>query len=181
MVYWLRRQEAVDRFAAYLNFTQPQPAVPAPAVESGTLIIQSTSSRSTSLSSTASTQIARHPARELCGITAQQIVDRHRATQFIPALKHYLRNSGCNIIPNQYDTFDLYKRLAIHLSEIAETSKAHCKDVVRAIPPIPPKAQRAAEAAHMDFALIRVSETNATTAGTPLAGECQYPHIVQTR
>ncbi|THG97025.1 hypothetical protein EW026_g4917 [Hermanssonia centrifuga] len=155
MVNWLRRQEAVDRFTAYIQFAQPQTPVPKTKVEPGTLIIQSTCGMDPSSFQlpSASSRISRAPARELKNISAARIIDDHKATQFLPAVKHYLRKHGCFLSPQPFDTFDLYKR-----------------DVVRAIPPVPRKGRRPAESAHMDFALIRVSERNEATVRTPLAG-----------
>ncbi|THH00518.1 hypothetical protein EW026_g2034 [Hermanssonia centrifuga] len=178
MVNWLRRQEAVDRFTVYIQYARPPPAI-APVnkkkTEPGTLVIQSTCGTDPLFSQlpSASSCISRTPARELKNISAARIISDHKATQFLPAMKHYLRKHGCLLSPQPFDTFDLYKRVTIQLPKISETSAAHCKDVVRAIPPMPRKGRRPAEPAHMDFALIRVSDQNEATIGTPLAGESE--------
>ncbi|PSR75513.1 hypothetical protein PHLCEN_2v9097, partial [Hermanssonia centrifuga] len=112
MVNWLCRQEAVDRFTAYIQFAQPQTPVPKTKVEPGTLIIQSTCSmdQSSFQLPSASSRISRAPARELKNISAARIIDDHKATQFLPAVKHYLWKHRCFLSPQPFDTFNLYKR-----------------------------------------------------------------------
>ncbi|KAI0086605.1 hypothetical protein BDY19DRAFT_864872, partial [Irpex rosettiformis] len=167
MVNWLRRQEAIDHFEVYLKWarqssttihaTQPSQAVP------------STASDETP-QSTART--ARQPPRHLCDISAEQIIEGHNASEFLPAIQHFLRSRGSNITPRLFDRFDLFKQISIDLPVIPEVSKNQCRDLVRAFPPVASSGRHTSRSAYLDFALIRTqnSENNQFTMGTGLSG-----------
>ena len=59
----------------------------------------------------------------------------------------------------------------LELPEIPEVSQHKWRDYVRASLPVPQAGRRKAEAAHLDFALVRTGEVNGHTEGTSLCGE----------
>lgn len=117
-------------------------------------------------------RVACHHPSHLRGIAAQQIIDGHNATQFFIALKHFLRSHGCNLTPQLFDHFDLYKQIFIQLPVVPEIGKSHCQDVIRATPPIPRNGRSPPQPARLDCALVRVaaSEQNSFMVGTVFQG-----------
>ncbi|KAJ7140080.1 hypothetical protein C8R43DRAFT_892953, partial [Mycena crocata] len=75
-------------------------------------------------------------------------------------------------IPRTFDMFGTWKRISFRLPRIPEIGERHATNLVRATSPSPASVMRrkAAEPAHLDFALIRTGEQNAFTAGTSLQG-----------
>ncbi|KAI0694131.1 hypothetical protein BC835DRAFT_1275020, partial [Cytidiella melzeri] len=67
--------------------------------------------------------------------------------------QQFLRSRGSHLTPQVFDPFDLHKQVVIWLPHIPETSKNHCKDVVRAMPPTARSGRRLAQPSHLDFAL----------------------------
>lgn len=161
MLTWLQRQEAVDRFAVYLEWRSPsRPSSNDSHTISRRIIPQS--------STFGRVPRVQSPPRELQHVEA---ISQHGASEFLFALQHFLRANGCSIIPQTFDTFHLFKRIVFELPKIAETSPTHCHDVVRAAPPIPQQGRRPKQAGCFDFALIRTREINPHTENSPLAGK----------
>ncbi|KAJ7105367.1 hypothetical protein C8R44DRAFT_943376 [Mycena epipterygia] len=168
MTLWLQRQEAVDRFTAYLAWcndslklkphsTIPPPPPPAPV--------------------NADSDITRVVSPPLRNIPASFIADNAgiNAQQFLPVVATYVRkHPGCpsHFIPQPFDRFDLYKRITITLPSIREVSDLKRRNVVRASPPVAavPGTRNHGERAYQDFALVRTGERNAVTDGTALEG-----------
>ncbi|KAI0085458.1 hypothetical protein BDY19DRAFT_896743 [Irpex rosettiformis] len=164
MVNWLRRQEAIDYFEAYLEWCQ--------RLSSAVCVTHSHSSTPPTAQFTASHSTARRPPRHLRDISAEQIIEGHNASEFLPAIQHFLRSHGSNITPRLFDRFDLFKQLSIKLPIVPEVSKNHCRDLVRAFPPVTSSGRHRARSAYLDFALVRTpnSEHNPFTMGTALSG-----------
>ncbi|KAJ7889434.1 hypothetical protein B0H13DRAFT_2341561 [Mycena leptocephala] len=74
--------------------------------------------------------------------------------------------------PRTFDMFGTWKRISFRLPKIPEVGERHSTNLVRATAPAPVSLdqRKAAEPAHLDFALIRTGERNSFTAGTALAG-----------
>lgn len=168
MVRWLRRQESVDAFTAYIDWIEETPHDKVAADPPGKVIIQSSPTGSTPL---AISRIAVRSRPDLQRVEASKIIHDHNASQFLPAVQLFLRARGSPITPQPFDTFRMFPRIAIQLPQIAETGSDACADVVRAMPPVPRKGRRPPEPGHFDCALIRTSEENIATLGTPLSGE----------
>ena len=64
---------------------------------------------------------------------------------------------------------------------ISEANDAKLKNIVHASPAVPLSGRRLRERSHFDFALIRTSEPNQKTDGTPLQGMCCCPHASISR
>lgn len=108
-----------------------------------------------------------HPPH-LQGISAAQIIQEQRASQFLPALRKFLVSGGSAITPETFDRFNLFKQITIHLPIIDETSCNHSRDIIRATFPTHSQGRTAARAAISDFAFIRSDSSNPYTSGTPL-------------
>lgn len=172
MVVWLRRQESVDRFTAYLLWRNRRAtSTPHPEPSSDEITIGNPDRASTTPPTTHHVAI-NHP-KSLQNIPAKTLIEDHGASQFLPALRTFLHAHGSPIFPKAFDTFNLYKRVTTTLPEIVETHSGTVKNVIRASPPstMPKERHRKVESAHFDFALIRTSEQNANTVGTSLEGE----------
>ncbi|KAJ6617710.1 hypothetical protein B0H10DRAFT_1797026 [Mycena sp. CBHHK59/15] len=181
MTVWLERQEAVDRFSAYLDWARPAappPATPIPPPQPST----SASSSSVPLAPPTDTltishtySMAKVPPPATRAVAASHIIspEGHNASRFIPALSTFLRASfGSTFIPRAFDVFGTWGRIAFKLPTIPEVGARHSSNVVRATAPILGSAvQRITpEPAHLDFALIRTGEANTLTAGTTVEG-----------
>lgn len=186
MTTWLRCQEAVDRFTAYLYWCKNGAYLTVPATDDldegvveGVINLQPSSSMqplplpSCSARSEDHITIASAHPQDLCRVPASKIIDGHNAQRFLEAVSLFLRNYGSTMmIPKVFDTFDLYQRLSVMLPSVPEAGEKarDLKNIVRAAPPVPACGCRAAEPAHLDFALVRTGEQNDWTEGTALEG-----------
>ncbi|KAJ7099271.1 hypothetical protein B0H15DRAFT_920171 [Mycena belliarum] len=191
MTLWLQRQEAVDSFTAYLawcadslrlkpysTIPPPPPAPPTTAGESAEISRVSSAPppgpASSSAALTTTYKIAQSHPSELHNIPVSSITDKAgcNAQQFLPALTLFLRKHHSHFIPQNFDRFDLYKRITITLPSIRQTSNLKLRNVVRASPPVAAVAgtRKHGERAYQDFALVRTGEVNAVTDGTALEG-----------
>lgn len=192
MTRWLRRQEAVDRFQMYLNWsrgiplstsnttlpaTQNLKTIPPPAQnEDGgyepdgnpdeTIVVARPITSSERLY-----KIAKHHPSALRYVPAHKIVSEHHASRFVEAIGTFVSQHGSQVRPHEHDGFDLWKRLEFQLPAIPETGQSKLKNIVRASPPVPASGRRRAEPARLDFAFIRTGESNPRIAGTALEGE----------
>ncbi|KAJ7158446.1 hypothetical protein C8R46DRAFT_1164909 [Mycena filopes] len=181
MTLWLQRQEAVDRFTAYLAWCQ-QSLHLKPRTTIAPLPIVTAVPDSTGLEPSAEVALHRgyriakvHPAA-LRGIPISFLEDPagQNATVFLSAMTTYLRVKGSTYRPQLFDRFDLFKRVTISLPAIPEVNSTplKLKNVVRASPPVVAAlgTRMHPEPRLQDFALIRTGEVNSSTAGTALAG-----------
>ncbi|KAJ6559359.1 hypothetical protein DFH09DRAFT_921717 [Mycena vulgaris] len=191
MTVWLQRQEAVDRFTAYLAWckdsldlrpysTIPPPPPPPPTAETADIdrIVPPTPPISAAVLPAIPTyKIAKSHPSELRSIPLSSIVDSAgiNARQFLPAVATFLQkhvNAPSHFVPQAFDRFDLYKRMTFTLPSIREISDLKLRNVVRASPPVAavPGTRNHGERAYQDFALVRTGEPNAVTHGTALEG-----------
>lgn len=172
MTQWLERQEAVDRFTAYLEWykslTTPKPSSLEPDDPDALLISNITRNTYT---------VAKKPPPASRHITASYIISPkgHNASRFLEALTSFLSNhtAGSSYIPHAFDTFNLWKRVVFSLPSIPEAGSRHSKNIIRAMGPALGSLEgrrHAVEPAHLDFALVRTGETNSFTTGTSLEG-----------
>ncbi|KAH7916503.1 hypothetical protein BJ138DRAFT_995434, partial [Hygrophoropsis aurantiaca] len=184
MTVWLQRQESVDRWAVFLEWMKHGSLAPGEIIdtialppagedqsldEAEDIDLEQAHAPVTSIAIFNYKVAAKH-APALQSVPASQIVTDQRAPQFIPALSRYLRKHGGSIIPQQFDTFGLYKWVKFCLPDIPEASRNKLNDIVRAIPPIPSVGRRQAQPSVIDFALVRTGEQNKNTDGTNLQG-----------
>lgn len=175
MVVWLRRQESVDRFSMYLTWRERKAnsLAPDPEDNEGITMNLPTTSPSTNMVRTPQYTIAVTHPKNLRNITAANIIKNHGATQFLPSLRAFLSSVDCEIVPNQFDTFNLFKRITVILPVIRQTNSRYLKSTIRATPGRPSNhsERKNAEPSYFDFALIKSAEGNSNTAGTPLDGK----------
>ncbi|KAJ7207891.1 hypothetical protein GGX14DRAFT_567198 [Mycena pura] len=194
MTKWLQRQEAVDRFTAYLAWCTdnlklkphssitPPPTPPSPEPPAEIVRVSSTPQPLTPTAVVSPTiaaplvsyQIAKTHPTELRNIMASSIEDPAgiNARQFLPAITKYLRNHASVYIPRSFDRFSLFKRITITLPSIPQVNDLKRRNIVRASPPVAAVAgtRNHGERAYQDFALIRTGEKNTITDGTALEG-----------
>ncbi|KAJ6538155.1 hypothetical protein B0H10DRAFT_2141767 [Mycena sp. CBHHK59/15] len=143
MTVWLQRQEAVDRFTAYLDWCKHdlklQPH----------LTIRPTTVAAPTAESAEITRVAAPPlplipaALPATGTPAAAIT--YKIAKAHPAELRNIPLSSitapetrrpCNFMPQSYDRFDLFKRITLTLPSIRQVSDAKLKNVVRASPPV---------------------------------------------
>ncbi|KAL6305612.1 hypothetical protein BKA93DRAFT_844890 [Sparassis latifolia] len=176
MVTWLRRQEAVDRFTQYLEWSEhgvldghdtTLDKVEGEDPECVTVIEQPAESV---LDSFVGYKVAKKHPRALLAVCASDIMSQHNAPRFLECVSTFLQSRGCTFTPRPFDGFDLYARLSVNLPHIPATGTRHSKNIIRASPPVPAHGRCAAQPARLDFALVQTGETNNSTVGTPLEG-----------
>ena len=189
MTIWLERQEAVDQFQTYLDWCRrgglsthhsaqvatladhsEPPESDADDTENA-VVVEETSPSSSIAKPSLSYKVAKNHPRALRNVPAATIISDHNAARFLEALQTFLTHHGSSITPRWYDSFDLWKRLELHLPAIPEAGVTKLKNIVRASPPVSPSGRCIGEPAHLDFALIRTGEANGRTDGTALQGE----------
>ncbi|KAK7059284.1 hypothetical protein R3P38DRAFT_3303354 [Favolaschia claudopus] len=193
MTVWLQRQEAVDRFTAYLAWckdtlhenprtTIPPRPLPPPSTDDAAEISREVAAVAEHPSAVAARpaqtqvtyKIARTHPPALRNIDLASIieVDGSNASQFLPSVKTYFRKHGSDFLPQAFDRFNLFKRITIKLPSIPQVSDLKLRNVIRASPPVAavPGTRNHGERAYQDFALIRTGERNTTTDGTALEG-----------
>ncbi|KAJ7443567.1 hypothetical protein FB451DRAFT_1437382 [Mycena latifolia] len=177
MTLWLQRQEAVDRFTAYLDWckhdlglkphsTVPPTAVAATTADSAeitrvapppkpvTPAALPATATPAALPAAVTYKIAKAHPTELRNISISSIMAAGtaciNAVQFLPAVATFLRKHAApvTVMPQMFDRFDLFKRITFTLPSIRQTG----------------------EPAYQDFALVRTGEPNSTTDDTALEG-----------
>ncbi|KAJ7429835.1 hypothetical protein B0H11DRAFT_1894852 [Mycena galericulata] len=188
MTLWLQRQEAVDRFTAYLAWCKdslklkpystipplPPPVTSDPADITRTVSPSLTPALAAPVPSQVTYQIAKTHPTDLRNIPVSFITAETNinAQQFLPAVATFLRKHGSHFTPQSFDRFDLFKRITITLPSIPQVSDLKRRNIVRASPPVAAVAgtRNHGERAYQDFALVRTGEANAVTIGTALEG-----------
>jgi hypothetical protein len=190
MILWLQRQEAVDRFTAYLTWCEESlhlkphsTIVPLPVVVAdvdGSELVRVPKRTVLPVASATPLNI-RHgyriakthpPGLRRIPVTFIQDPAGQNARIFLSAITTYLRKNGSLYIPQLFDRFDLFKRITVTLPIIPEASPLKIKNVIRASPPVSavPGSRALAEPRLQDFALVRTGEVNSLTERTALAG-----------
>ncbi|KAJ7483023.1 hypothetical protein B0H11DRAFT_2232041 [Mycena galericulata] len=137
MTLWLQRQEAVDRFTAYLAWCKdslklkpystipplpPRPVTPEPADITRTVSPSSTPALAAPVPPRATYQIAKTHPTDLRNIPVSFITAETNinAQQFLPAVATFLCKHGSHFTPQSFDRFDLFKRITITLPSIPQ-------------------------------------------------------------
>ncbi|EJD40422.1 hypothetical protein AURDEDRAFT_70060 [Auricularia subglabra TFB-10046 SS5] len=136
MTVWLRRQDAVNRWDAYLRWCQPRPFEndSSPPSDSGS--DAETESDDSPLASpslgdddTITHRLPLHPSYRNRSIA--QIDEHHAVPDFLPMLNEFLRSiSASHPLATATDLFDVYKRVMI----LQMVGGEQVQDVVRATP-----------------------------------------------
>jgi len=182
MVKWLGRQEAVARFRAYLDWSLRRDAESEGDADSDSdantdsdminepLAATSTTTTTAGLPSTHHLPI--QPGFPLTDIVT--LTTRFFAVNFVSALTKIIRRAypapAQPLLPNVTDKFDVYKRLSIHLPNLAAVGRFKETQRVRATPLIP--GRKKDTPANFDTVLIRSENElgNQVTRGTCLKG-----------
>ncbi|KAF8870929.1 hypothetical protein BD779DRAFT_1614010 [Infundibulicybe gibba] len=177
MTDWLRRQESVDRFTLYLDWSK-NGEIPGPLQQKRgsdenitiTNIAHPTPEGESTKTIIRTYQVAKHHPPGLRGIQAGNIIINHGATRFLEAVHTFVSKNGSPIVPQSFDGFDLFKRITLLLPHIPQASPNERQNIVRASPPVPSRGRMPAQPQYLDFALIRTGEKNDKTDGTSLQG-----------
>ena len=185
MTTWLKRQEAVDQFSAYLNWLtnkdmddgEETDAVEDEEEDDQTL--RKDAPQQEKVPAACSFVLAAEPG-PFPFTHVDRITTDFRCTHFLEALSSYIRehpaSHSTSIIvpePTTSDRFNAYKRLSIPVISIPEAYNASARtfDRIRATPSMPGKPGRTLVPAHFDTVLVRVeNEVNDHTQGTYLEG-----------
>ncbi|KAJ7017893.1 hypothetical protein C8F04DRAFT_978280, partial [Mycena alexandri] len=162
MALWLQRQEAIALRVSYIHWRknqdfsadtdssdesddedEPQPAVPRVVIRLPPTNLP-----------TISYKIAKFPTVE--NATVGHLQTAYGATNIIPALtdflKLYLKPSP--VKPGQYDRFDLFNQVSIHLHRNRYLSDQPRSSRIRAVPAVPAKGRSASSPPVFDTALV---------------------------
>lgn len=173
MTKWLSRQESIERFTAYLEWYK-NGAIQVDNVRLRRLAEMEAQKDEDAVVASAGTtltyQIAKHHPKALRGRQASQIIEEHNAHWFLEAVHTFIAARGSPIIPQDFDGFDLFKRLTLILPTIDQADPHNLKNTVRACPPVPAHGRTQAQPAQLDFALICTGERNDKMKGTALEG-----------
>jgi hypothetical protein len=133
MTVRMRRLEALERHAAYLDWSLNDPPSPDDAIDDDDDDDDDVPTRRGSRSAAETTTEKDEPEDEVdvaydvssrfflareCPfpqVAAEDIISRHGASSFLPALKDYLRSHvrGCKITPGGRDRFDVYAQVRV--------------------------------------------------------------------
>ena len=186
MTVWLGRQEAVNRFQAYLVYAAKQANTT--SKDSQPLEFDSDEDRddddlndatvpvSTSTITTHSVSVK--PA--FPNISLSTITTEFKATGFLAALKTYIRRAypppALPMLPTTADHYDVYKRVNIPQPSLAAVGQLSFVDRIRATPAVNGRGRLNDVPAHFGMALIRAEDelNNEATKGTYLEGMFWY-------
>jgi hypothetical protein len=178
MTVWLGRQEAVNRFQAYLVYAAKQSNTP-PCDPSYTDDVELDDSDNDLNDPTVPVPNSSHsvsikpayPHQSLSTITTE-----FKATGFLPALTTYIRRTypppALPMFPNTADHFDVYKRVNVARPSLTAVGRQAFIDRIRATPGVSGRGRLTDVPAHFDMAHIRVEDemTNEATKGSYLEG-----------
>ena len=190
MTIWLRRQEAVHRFAIYLQWAVPgyvADIVNRPdedsddELEDPEDLLMATDANSLSGERLEATShlVAKRPA--LTGVPLMSIVNDFGAVDFLRHLNEFIRSSPLitlGSLATTTTTYSLYKRAVLTLPAIQELGPKTIRDVVHAVKALPQKVTtqgiKKGSAARFSMVLIRTKSvatpTNLLIDRDPLAG-----------
>lgn len=177
MTVWLGRQEAVNRFQAYLVYAAKESNTPPHDSDTDDVELDNDNDLNdpTVMVPNSSHSVSAKPAYPHQSLSA--ITTEFKAPGFLPALTTYIRRAypppAVPMLPNTVDHFDVYKRLNIAQPSIPAVGRQTFIDRIRATPGVSGRGRLSDVLAHFDMVLIRVEEemTNEATKGTYLEGK----------
>ncbi|KDR74234.1 hypothetical protein GALMADRAFT_70686, partial [Galerina marginata CBS 339.88] len=176
MTVWLKRQEAVARFRAYLDYCNLALSKAAVDVDQDVDSDQEESRAPQSVALTSSGQqfsLAVKPGFPRTDLTT--ILSNFHADNFLHALGTFIRRThpppAHPTLPNAADRFDLYKRVTIVQRPVEAAGSQPFVSRIRATPAVPAHGRSKAVAEHFDTVLVQTDDTdNQHTKGTYLEG-----------
>ncbi|KAJ7161649.1 hypothetical protein C8R46DRAFT_858893, partial [Mycena filopes] len=159
MALWLQRQEAMALRASYLRWLQGPPAAAADDDDDDEestgppnplVVVQLPLTQLP----TASYSLAKSPAKENLSVGYLQTF--HGADDLVPALSLFLKThfKSCPIAPGQFDRFDIYNQILVHLQPNRYLSDQRRSSRIRAVAPVLPKGRPTGIPAIFDTALV---------------------------
>jgi Plavaka transposase len=180
MVRWLRRQESVNTFTAYLEWAMPEgyaadldsasvdqdkdldcdemaptdlPEVPGEEGQTE----QTTQSANISWGGLTMHTLAKHVPLPMT--TVYTLQEKYGAHDFLPCLRVFIQQHipNCDVLPSNIDHFDVYKRVKLSYTSLQSFGDPPEEDTIRATPVMPSRrAGRQPTPAHFDTALVDV-------------------------
>lgn len=193
MTTWLRRQETVQRYAAYLQWraSEPEVTLGTHSSEEGTMNESLETNNfpvGTKRKRSSSEKTHKPPKRNQGGrcvfsiadkaafpnVPAARIISDYQATNFVADVASYLKKA-CPTLPSQkmptvLDRFDVFRQMKIYLPGARETGNREVKDRVGCAASASARPGSAAKPARFDTVLVEKPDVNEHTAGTSLAG-----------
>lgn len=174
MLIWLRRQEMVDTFTAYLLWSNSSYTasdtfnLEADGLEVNSEIdntdetkkIPLTSHSQYNLTSLTTTSI-HFPRNPSCRVRIFTLEHDHGAVDFLPALTRFVRQNMPHVVmkPDEDLVFDIYKRIKLSYPALQGFSSSHESDTIRASPAHPPPHIGASGTpAYFDTAIVAEGE-----------------------
>jgi hypothetical protein len=182
MTVWLGRQEAVNRFQAYLVYaakqanTTSQDSQPLGLDSDEELVDDDLNDATVPVSTLTITTHSVSVKPAFPNISLSTITTDFKATGFLAALKTYIRRAypppALPMLPTTADHFDVYKRLNISQPSLAAVGQLSFLDRIRATPAVIGRGRLNDVPAHFGMALIRAEDelNNEATKGTFLEG-----------
>ncbi|KAJ6452581.1 hypothetical protein C8R45DRAFT_1193590 [Mycena sanguinolenta] len=167
MALWLQCQEAIALRVSYLQWLALQGPLTADDSDDESEDERTTTTTpSTAVTvqlpptklPTTSYTIAKAPAVENVPVVSLQVT--HGANDFIPALTVFLKQNFASspVIPSQYDRFDIFNQISVHVPRNRYLSDQPRKSRIHAIPAVPAKGQKPGSPAIFDTALVHDSQ-----------------------
>jgi hypothetical protein len=176
MTVWLGRQEAVNRFQAYLVYAAKQSNTPPHDFDTDDVELDDDDELNdpTVQVPSSSHSVSVKPAYPHQSVST--ITTDFKATGFLPALTTYIRRTypppALPMLPNSADHFDVYKRVNVGQPPLTAVGQQSFIDRIRATPRVSGRGRLSDVPAHFDTALIQVEDerTNEATKGSYLEG-----------
>lgn len=154
MTIWLRRQEAVDQFTAYLEWClRHDKASNKDDEESWGDKEEGEEEGEVDTNEVPAVHRSFFLAAEPGPLPATQIskiVSEFHVPNFLPAVTAYLRQTHATLIPSETDRFDIYKHVSIPWNDICYVNMAKKVDRICATPSMPGKSGHNPTPAHFD-------------------------------
>ncbi|KAG2108879.1 hypothetical protein DEU56DRAFT_920424 [Suillus clintonianus] len=187
MTKWLARQEAVEQFDAYLDWTLKRIDNEADddGGDAGLEGCEAAENQQPPKQGTTADSIpvvthilASRPSFR--ALTVPFITQTFGGLSFLPAVSQYLRVSSLRVPAmshsaapelSQWDRFDAYRRLSIPYPKVRALHMSKTLDRIRATPSTPPSGRSQGSPGRFDTVLVRTEgEVNVHTQGTALEG-----------
>lgn len=189
MTTWLRRQETVQRYAAYLQWLASEDVPVVEDAESLRAELVEHPAVGTKRKRHPSKRTRKPPTRKqgerslfsisekaaFPNIPATRVVSEYQATNFVSDVCTYLKKA-CPTLPVQkmptvLDRFDVFRQMTIYLPGTRETGNQEVTDRVKCAVATPPRPGSSSKPARFDTVLVAKPDLNEHTAGTSLQGK----------
>lgn len=182
MTTWLARQEAIQTFSAYLLWAHGEKSSDRGEDDEDTEEVGPTADEedieSTIVSRLADVMLTTGGNRVVAkksphlNIKVVDIVAKHEASQFVPAVNQYLKDNKIRATVSDLDVFDLYNGMSVELPDLPSVGRpTERRQKIRTTAATTARPGHNAVPAHLDTVLVETEEGNDVTENTGLKGE----------